>query len=816
MKKLFFFKSSTSNNQAPSQSKENSFGDGVQDTHKSRSKKAAFEDQNQIQTSPHLRRSRSFSSGTFVDSVMLRTQSDSACSSSSNVSHKQSAPRSSRRALTPERHSRAKWFEENTGVDNVSLESSSYCSTNASNKILDRYIDGEQYQEKINRNNNSNIKGHHSQNGGGKRPPRFQYAAPSSPPPPTATEGGGLTQKPRSHSFRDPNRESKLYMSTRDWVENGVVHGSPRKLAKQVIERLSQSRVLPRVDSKDFEHDIPITLEDIYGGSHNHLSPDGLDDDGDDDDCSRVLEYEESEEADEVSLLRAELHSRTRKLEKEKKELQAALEKELDRRSTEWSMKLEKYQMEEHRLRERVRELAEQNVSLQREVSLYGERELDSQSRVEHSGQQVKDLTLRMEEVAEENQNLHQNLSELQDKYRAAEEDRDCFKRNYIEKEKECKELHRAVTRLLRTCNEQEKTIEGLREGVSKEVRKNGSLENSNFDQELRSKLQMEQLRLTGVEQALRKEVESYRVEVDSLRHENINLLHRLKGSSKENGFSALKLDQELWSRVHCLQNQGMCLIKDSVVLCSKLLENIKARACHSSLETNEALQNGLDSQLIMEADMKLQGFKRGAESLTRSLQTVSDVVRDKSKSSTGTSNSESQDVGKSDLKAEALITSLLREKLYAKEVDVERLEAELATAVRGNDILRCEVENAMDTLSCITHKMKELEMQVMKKDEGIYRLQNNLQDCKKELSIVNGILPKVSEERDMMWEEVQRYSENNMLLSSEVGMLKKKVEALDEDVLMKEGQITILKDALGKPFDLLSSPVPSGGGFLL
>lgn len=71
------------------------------------------------------------------------------------------------------------------------------------------------------------------------------------------------------------------------------------------------------------------------------------------------------------------------------------------------------------------------------------------------------------------------------------------------------------------------------------------------------------------------------------------------------------------------------------------------------------------------------------------------------------------QDVGKSDLKAEALITSLLREKLYAKEVDVERLEAELATAVRGNDILRCEVENAMDTLSCITHKMKELEMQV-------------------------------------------------------------------------------------------------------
>ena len=118
--------------------------------------------------------------------------------------------------------------------------------------------------------------------------------------------------------------------------------------------------------------------------------------------------------------------------------------------------------MEEHRLRERVMELAEQNVSLQREVAMFGERELDGQSRVLHSGQQVKDLTVKMEEVTKENQDLQQNLSELQDKCRAAEEDRDLFKRNYAEKDKECKELHRAVTKFLRTCNEQEKTIDGL------------------------------------------------------------------------------------------------------------------------------------------------------------------------------------------------------------------------------------------------------------------------------------------------------------------------------------------------------------------
>lgn len=93
----------------------------------------------------------------------------------------------------------------------------------------------------------------------------------------------------------------------------------------------------------------------------------------------------------------------------------------------------------------------------------------------------------------------------------------------------------------------------------------------------------------------------------------------------------------------------------------------------------------------------------------------------------------------------------------------------------------------------------------MIKKDEIINQLQNELQDCTKELTIVRGILPKVSEERDMMWGEVKQYSERNMLLTCELNGLKKKIEALDEDILLKEGQITILKDALGKPFDLLA-----------
>lgn len=97
---------------------------------------------------------------------------------------------------------------------------------------------------------------------------------------------------------------------------------------------------------------------------------------------------------------------------------------------------------------------------------------------------------------------------------------------------------------------------------------------------------------------------------------------------------------------------------------------------------------------------------------------------------------------------------------------------------------------------------------QMMRKDENLNQLESNLQESLKELTIMRGILPKVSDERDLMWEEVKQYNEKNMLLNSEVNALRKKIEALDEDVLLKEGQITILKDSLRKkPFDLLASP---------
>lgn len=630
------------------------------------------------------------------------------------------------RALSPERQHGSKIFEPSAfedarrveKPDNLHYDSLECSSFSSSNGVLDRYIDGEQ-QEKSPRKSKIHVRNQSDVANGARKPPLvFQYSRPASPTK-------GRKQKPKSQSFRETNNK-QLHFSSRDWMENGFGNESPRKIAKHVIERLSQSRSLPQKGIREVvESDIPITVEDIYSGALG--SPSGssdvlsqkkcaLDDEGSGRyhfeqtsefagrDCfvsdtptfvnetqlqegmdlelfhkfkeaerRALLFSEELEEGsslqdsglrslpavlqtvtglneervdmayevssilkdwiadrasmkEELSLAREELDTRIRRLEEEKNDLQSALERELERRSGEWSHKVEKYQVEEHRLRERVRELAEQNVSLQREVSSFGEREADVKSKVTHSEQQLEGVSKRMQEAKEENQNLQQSLSELTEKYKGLEGERECMRRNYEDKVKECKDLHRSITRLQRTYSEQEKTIEGLR-GLCEEIQDKSSKENVNNNV---GKLRMEQLRLTGLEHALRKEVDSYRLEVDSLRRENINLLHRLKDAGKEGGFSTFKVDQELWNRTFCLQNQGLSVLSESAQLCNKLLEYIKKNA---SFSAKGAETRGLSSQFVVECEVKVQGFNRGIESITKSLSVVSSVLQEKSHS---------------------------------------------------------------------------------------------------------------------------------------------------------------------------------------
>ena len=64
-------------------------------------------------------------------------------------------------------------------------------------------------------------------------------------------------------------------------------------------------------------------------------------------------------------------------------------------------------------------------------------------------------------------------------------------------------------------------------------------------------------------------------------------------------------------------------------------------------------------------------------------------------------------------LREEAMISRILKEKLVSKELDIEQLQSDLAASVRIQDVLQNEIQRVQDELRCLTHKSKNLEVQV-------------------------------------------------------------------------------------------------------
>ncbi|CDY44636.1 BnaC04g06260D [Brassica napus] len=779
MKKLFFFKSSSGNGN----DKQNRRGKESEATPKGVAIKS--------QSGQALRRSHSFSSAAFL----LDGTSSNDPTATRQRNHQSS------RCFTPESQCKKPDQTHKYKVHDSSGTLST-CSSNVSSQVLDRFIDGEEHHH------------HHKQKSGSslsnlsgstikakKLPPRSQIHSP------TVSD----IVKERRHSDN-----------------NHINDASARSLARSVMERLSHTQgkskalsygsqdldvfanLLPlaehikngyykddHVEEEVFSHGKNTELEKKYKEAEKRVKM-----------LSQELNEEKCDFEERVglafevlSLLRSQIDERAlakeeikrvktdaelhiKRLEKEKSELEFGLEKEIDRRSIEWSSKLESFQTEEKRLRERVRELAEHNVSLQREVATFHEKETERMDMIREMDEKVNELSEREEQTRQESVYLMQNLSELQESYGEAREDLDCVRRMFEEKDKECKELNKSVTRLVRTCREQEKTIQGLRDGFS--------------EKQPLEKFQTEQIRLAGVEYSLRKELESMKLEGETLRIENTCLRSRVKDQEEGEAMTTLKLDNEMKMRVCLLQDQGVSMLNESMQVCYKLLKFIKEKL-------SQDMRDGMSEQFLIECEMNVHGIRRGTEDLKRSLQTVTSLLLEKgneiasnSESPARPSEPRNQSVEKllrAELRAESLITNLLREKLYSKEQEIQQLHAEVATGVRGNEVLRREIQNVLDNLSVNTHQLKDLKLQMVKKDENVNRLETNLQEAAKQFASMK----------------------RNMELESEKDVLKKEVERLEEETLYKEGQITILKDTLGsKHFDLLSGTDFSYNDFLV
>lgn len=487
---------------------------------------------------------------------------------------------------------------------------------------------------------------------------------------------------------------------------------------------------------------------------------------------------------------KVELDTRTRRLENEKSDAQTILERELDRRSSDWSAKLTRFQSEEQRLRDRVRELAEQNVSFQREVTSLESNRVDASNRIAGLALQNKQLNDELGKVKNEYGSLYSSSVELNDSFTKAAEERDQFHECLKSKEEETRALHKVIARLQRASNEQEKTITGLRQGLSIELEKEsfGSSESIN-------RMQMELLRLAGVEQKLRKEIQTCTLEVESLSQENIEILNRLQKSGNGLSLSTLHLDQELHARVDNLQMQGLSLLDVSSQLCAKLLNLIKSKSEHIG---------SVDGLSSIEYTLKHQNIKEGIGNLTLSLRKIKSALVEKHNQEESVDSiplrqgKVSRDDFEIKLKEEAMVNRVLKEKLMSKELDIEQLHSELASLVRIQDVMQNEIQRAQDELCCITHKSKNLE----------------LQESAKELTALRCTLKSASSERDALWQETKHLRNTVSAWQNDVASLKQKIKSLEEDIqlkegeiLLREGDISILRDSVDRPFDIICSP---------
>jgi hypothetical protein len=123
------------------------------------------------------------------------------------------------------------------------------------------------------------------------------------------------------------------------------------------------------------------------------------------------------------------------------------------------------------------------------------------------------------------------------------------------------------------------------------------------------------------VEQKLRGEVQSRRLEVEALRQENIALLNRLQSTENGSSFSSIRLAQELQARVDNLQIQGLSLLDKTSQLCTKLLDLVKCRRHENEHDRD------IDA---LDYTLEFQSIKGGIENMKRSLRATNVVLAEK------------------------------------------------------------------------------------------------------------------------------------------------------------------------------------------
>ncbi|KAH7281082.1 hypothetical protein KP509_36G029000 [Ceratopteris richardii] len=441
-------------------------------------------------------------------------------------------------------------------------------------------------------------------------------------------------------------------------------------------------------------------------------------------------------------------------IERDKDNLQEMLERELERRGNEWATKLEKMRTEESQMRERVKEMAEEKAELQKSLSAYKERETSWKIETMEYEHLLSTLQQRLE--ASEIQLERRAKTSVGDAERieVADQTPENLSQRVSYLEMENAGMQKEIVRLRRACNDQEMTIEGLCQELDESV--NGSYECRN---ESLLRLQRELLRLAGVEQTQRSEINAIYTELIGLKQKK-NITHT--GSQTE----LEKINQELQDRVHTLETKAADLQEENKKLCLNLRAAIR---CRKDAERN----------------LKLLQFKRTNKNMDpEELETDKVCVGKETDERTyPCGNGALQE----NLKA-------LNSKLQSREAELKRLDEQIIEIVSSKDFLQMEVDDLHGKLLIANQHIRELEREVEKREVAMEVLRTDSERYKKELTSVQNELFHSRRQRDEMQKEAEDMSKEALRLTLELSESKKAAEKLEEEVMLKEGQISILR----------------------
>lgn len=478
---------------------------------------------------------------------------------------------------------------------------------------------------------------------------------------------------------------------------------------------------------------------------------------------------EQKSASDALRRTRLEMESQLRGVEKDRASVQESLERELERREKEWAAKLDKMKIEEKRMRDRVTEMAEERVELQKVIASFKLKEASWRARAREFEFSMCTLKERSHRSDADVGELKQSISDVCSKLKATSDELDTVGQRNQYLEMENLELQKEMLRLRRICNDQEMTIEGLCQELDEAV--NGS---SECKSEGLIRLQRELLRLAGVEQTLRNEM-------NALHAEMINLKQKCLG---HNGapVDLMRLNQELQVRVDGLQTQAITLQDENKQL---------------SINLRTAKREKKDAEATLSM---FQSSREGMEYIEGNLIPLDkDEVKENLRQRNEGSNTEEQS---EDLKEEdKLHWKVINGKLQSRDLELEQLDGEIAALTYSRDSLQMEVDDLHGRLVMANQRVRELERQLGRKEEDLDVLQAHLQEHREELLSLRNELPLIRRQRDEMRKEAEDVNREVLRLTLEINDLRKVVEKLDEELMLKDGQISILRGTYGGDF---------------